>query len=396
MSDDAVSTRTWARRGLTAAAAAALMACSAAALAAERPASVPAETEVSDVAKMPSPGPHWVYLLEPFGGNEARIVDADAGKILGGVSAASLSNIAVGPGQSKIYVAESIWTKGNRGERQDMVSVYDGTSLDLTQEIPIPGRVFMGVRNQNFALNTAGDRGYVYNMDPSSSVIVVDLAGGKVEQTVETPGCALVFPFGAAGFSSLCGDGSLATVTLAASGPTLTRTKPFFDAENDPVFENSPTDKATGKTLFVTYTGLVHAATLGATPVIEKPWSIQEAAGFAAPGTSDRELAWRPGGDQPLTVQRATGRLYVLMHAGGHWSHKEAGTEVWVLDLAKHSLIKRMKLDAPLDNILITQDDKPVLYGVDKESTLHVLNPETGETIRTVKRVGGLALDPAA
>ena len=30
------------------------------------------------------------------------------------------------------------------------------------------------------------------------------------------------------------------------------------------MFENSPTDKATGKTVFVTYTGLVHAATLGA------------------------------------------------------------------------------------------------------------------------------------
>lgn len=355
----------------------------------------PLEAEVSDVAVLPAPAAHRILLLDLFGGGEARLVDGDSGKILGGVSAASLSNIGVGPGQRQIFVAESIWTKGNRGDRQDMVSIYDGKTLNLAAEIALPGRVFMGTRDQNFAVTPSGERGYVYNMDPSSSVIVVDLAARKVTGTVEEPGCALVFTFGEAGFSSLCGDGSLATVTLAAAGPTLTRTKPFFNAELDPVFENSPTDRASGRTLFVTYTGLVHEVQLGPTPKFEKPWSIEAAAGFAPPTTDDRELAWRPGGYQPLTLHRATNRLFVLMHAGGHWSHKEPGEEVWILDVATHALIKRYKLEKPLSNILISQDANPVLFGVDKTGVLYTFKPDSGEVIKTVKGVGGLLYDPA-
>jgi methylamine dehydrogenase heavy chain len=356
----------------------------------------PLEAETSDVALLPDPAPHRVMLLDVFGGGEARILDGDSGKILGGVSAASLSNLAVAPGQKQIYVAESIWTKGNRGDRQDMVSVYDGKTLNLTGEIAIPGRVFMGPRMQNFALSAGAGRGYVYNMTPGSSVVVVDLKAAKVERTVELPGCALVFPFGDDGFASLCGDGSLATVTLGAGGPALTRSKPFFDAEADPVFENSPTDRASGLTLFVTYTGRVHPVRLGATPAFEAAWSLLEAAGFPAPSTSDRELAWRPGGEQALTYHRASGRLYVLMHPGGHWTHKDAGTEVWCFDVAKHALLKRYKLDKPLDAITVTQDAEPVLFGVDKENVLYVLKPDSGEVVKTVKRVGGMIYDPAA
>lgn len=356
----------------------------------------PLPGEESDVAVLPAPSPHWVMLLDAFGGGEARLVDGDSGKLLGGVSAAALSNISASPGQAKIFVAESIWTKGNRGQRQDMVTVYDGKTLNLDAEIAIPGRVFMGVRDQNFAVTPSGQRGYVYNMDPSSSVIVVDLAGRKVASTVDTPGCALVFPFGETGFSSLCGDGTLATVSLAGATPALTRSKAFFNAEEDPVFENSPTNPGTGQTLFVTYTGLVHGVKLGATPVFEKPWSLQVAAGFTAPTTSDRELAWRPGGGQPLTIHRATNRLFVLMHAGGHWSHKEAGEEVWIFDLAKQSLIKRYKLDKPVNNILVTQDADPVLFATDRGGMLYSLKPDSGEVIKTVKGVGGLLYDPAA
>lgn len=337
-----------------------------------------------------------MLLLDAFGGGEARLLDGDSGKLLGGVSAASLSNISVGPGQRQIFVAESIWTKGNRGDRQDMVTVYDGRTLNLTAEIPLPGRVFMGSRSQNFAITPSGQRGYVYNMDPSSSVVVVDLAARKTSQTVDTPGCALVFPFGEAGFSSLCGDGTLATVILGPGAPALTRTKPFFDAERDPVFENSPTDAATGRTIFVTYTGLVHDVRLGATPQFAKPWSIQAAAGFAPPSPDDRELAWRPGGNQALTLHRATNRLFVLMHPGGHWSHKEPGQEVWILDLAKQTLIKRYKLEKPVSNILITQDANPLLFGVDKTGALYTFKPDSGEVVKTVKGVGGLLYDPAA
>jgi methylamine dehydrogenase heavy chain len=77
----------------------------------------PLSAEVSDVAVLPDPVAHRILLLDAFDGGDARLLDGDSGKILGGVSAASLSNIGVGPGQGQIFVAESIWTKGNRGDR---------------------------------------------------------------------------------------------------------------------------------------------------------------------------------------------------------------------------------------------------------------------------------------
>lgn len=359
------------------------------------PVGTPADAEPADVAVLPPTNPRRVFLLDSFGGQEARVLDGESGKLLGGVSAAPLSNIAFSPDQSRVYVAESIWTKGNRGDRQDMVSVYDGASLELLEEIPIPGRVYMGSRKQNFAVSGDGATGYVYNMDPSSSVIVVDLAARKVAQTVETPGCAMVFPFGAKGFSAVCGNGALATVTLEGATPKLTMGKSFFDAENDPVFENSPTDAATGKALFITYTGQVWPAQLAATPVFEKPWSLQAAAGFAAPKADDRELAWRPGGNQPATIHKATNRLYILMHAGGHWTHKKAGDEVWIYDLGQRKLIKRFKLEEKLDSISVSQDADPVLFGSTRGGLFTVLNATTGEVVRTVKGVGGLVFDPA-
>ena len=41
-------------------------------------------------------------------------------------------------------------------------------------------------------------------------------------------------------------------------------TKPFFDANKDPIYEDSFVDRATGKALFLSYTGLVYPATLSA------------------------------------------------------------------------------------------------------------------------------------
>jgi methylamine dehydrogenase heavy chain len=239
-----------------------------------------------------------------------------------------------------------------------------------------------------FSLNSNGDRAYIYNMQPSSSVVVVDLDKRAVLRTVETPGCALTFPWGSAGFSSLCGDGSLATISTAGSKPTLVKSTSFFDAEHDPVFEASPTDAKTGQTLFVTYSGIVHPVQLGPQPVFGPVWSLQQAAELPTASLEDGALAWRPGGYTPMALHRATGRLYVLMHPGEHWTQKKSGTELWIVDIHTRKVIRRAALETAAGAVRVSQDDHPLLYLMDEKPGLSIRDADTLQELRRVDEDG--------
>jgi methylamine dehydrogenase heavy chain len=317
------------------------------------------------------------------------------------ISAGYISNLAIAPDQSRYYVSETYWTKGTRGTREDMVTVYDGKSLDVVGEITLPNRALAG-KNTNFDISATGAKAYVYLMQPASSVVWLDLKKMAVGGSVEVPGCALVYPFGDDGFASLCGDGSLASVTIPASGPPkVSHSKPFFDANKDPIYENSIVDSRTGRAIFLSYTGLIYDAKLGAEPVVQKPWSIQQAAGLPSAGTGGTELAWRPGGRQLMALHKKTGKLFVIMHMGNYWTHKQGGTEIWALDVNKHSLIARFPLwPVPTSgkgndrvpyysSLAVTQDDKPVLILLSPEGGDQILDPNTGEMIRKIESAGG-------
>jgi methylamine dehydrogenase heavy chain len=368
----------------------------------------PLQAEVSDVATLKSPGPvHRFITNGGFGSSSFTFFDADSGKMEANISAGYISNLAIAPDQSRYYVSETYWTKGTRGAREDMVTVYDGKTLDVVGEITLPNRALAG-KNTNFDISASGSKAYVYSMQPASSVFWLDLKKVALGGTVEIPGCALVYPFGDDGFSSLCGDGSLATVMIPASGtPKVTHSKPFFDANKDPIYENSIVDSRTGRAIFMSYTGLIYDAKLGAEPVVQKPWSIQQAAGLPAAGTSGTELAWRPGGRQLMALHKKTGKLFVIMHMGNYWTHKQGGTEIWVLDINKHSLISRFPLwPVPTSgkgndrvpyysSLAITQDEKPVLILLSPEGGDQILDPTTGEMIRKIESAGGgAALTP--
>jgi methylamine dehydrogenase heavy chain len=345
--------------------------------------------EVSDVAVLPPPTPHRVWLLELYSG-QMQIVDGDTGDLLSSMYSASLSNFASPPGQRTIDVAESVWSKGNRGTRQDMISVYDGSTLKLLTEIPLPGRMYQAPVTHNFSISTDGKLAYVYNMQPASSVIVVDLERRRVLKSVDIPGCSLAYPWGPAGFSSLCGNGSLATVTWNGHDGTISRGEPFFDAEHDPVLEESPSDARSGRTFFVTYSGVIHPAHLGSSPTIDPPWSLQEAAGLGAASIADGALAWRPGGRLPLALHQASGRMFVLMHAGEHWTHKKPGTELWVVDVNNHRVLRRMTLDLPVSAVAVSQDEKPLIYLIDSKLDLSIRDGNTLEELRKVEDVRGV------
>ncbi len=357
-------------------------------------------TEVSDVATLAPNTPHRIFT-GGFRQQAFVIFDADSGRMEGSIPAGYVSNLALAPDNSQFFVSETYWTHGARGKREDMVSIYDARTLNLIKEVPLPGRALVS-KKQNFDVSSSGSRAYVYIMMPVASVVWVDLKKQQVGGTVEIPGCALVFPWGEQGFSSLCGDGSLASVVIPASGPAkITHTKPFFDAANDPLFDSGFVDRATGKAIFLSYTGLVYEARLGADTTVSAPWSIQKAAGYAPAGTGVQELAWRPGGSQLAAYHKASGKLFVLMHPGNYWTHKHGGTEVWVLDTRTHALVSRFPLravptsglgDDPVPyymNIGVSQDAKPLLYLLNEEGNDVVLDALTGEQLRKIEFAGG-------
>lgn len=363
-------------------------------------AAAPVTTEVSDVATL-APNPPHRFFTGGFRQQAFTIFDGDNGKMEGNIPSGYIPNLAIAPDNSQFYVAETYWSHGARGKREDLVSIYDAKTLNLVKEITLPGRALV-LKKQNFDISAQGSRAYVYIMMPVSSVVWVDLKKQQIGGTVEIPGCALVFPWGEQGFASLCGDGSLASVVVPASGPAkITHTKPFFDAGNDPIFDNGFVDRATAKAIFVSYTGLVYEAKLSADTTVNPPWSIQKAAGYAAAGTGVQELAWRPGGSEMAAYHKASGKLFVLMHPGNYWTHKHGGTEVWVLDTKTHALVSRFPLRAVpssglgddavpfYTNIGVSQDAKPLLYLLNTDGNDVVLDAATGEQLRKIEFAGG-------
>ncbi|PTQ11821.1 methylamine dehydrogenase [Sphingomonas oleivorans] len=357
--------------------------------------SVVPQIEESDVATLPPLSPHMLLLTGDGSIKGTRIIDGDSGKILGTIHTQDLTNVRIAPDGAFFYVAETIWTRGNRGVRQDLLTIYDARTLKIVDEIDLPGRLLVGNRRQTFEISADGRHAFIYNMDPASSVIVVDLARRKVARTIEIPGCALVFAGAAATISSLCGDGTLSTIGIdARQSQDLTPAQPFFSAEDDPIFDNSIADPKSGKAIFLSYSGLVYTATLAPGQGVDAPWSLQQAAGMSPASTRPLEVSWLPGGRQLIAYHRATGTLYVLMHMGEFWSHKEDGKEIWVVDVANRKVLRRHRLAEPVSHIQVSQDDAPLLF-LNIENKLVIVDAKTFEEKKSLDNVGnGMMMVP--
>ncbi|MFM2371758.1 MAG: hypothetical protein RIS85_1480 [Pseudomonadota bacterium] len=356
---------------------------------AAEPAPVVAEAEEHDVAGMEPPKPAWFYVRGGWGTNGSSIFDAGTGKMVGMVATSRDSDMAIDPAGKVYYVAETIWSKGNRGTRQDLIAVYDARTLKLTGEIATPGRLVIGGLKTNFVLSDDGKTGYDYNFDPASSVNVIDMTKRKFVRAIELPGCASLIPNPGVGFSALCADGTLATVAAVAGKDVITRTEPFFDAAADPIFSNFAYDRKTKQAVFLSYTGQVRVADIGAKPVVGAAFSIQQAAGLRAGDTTPLDIAWYPGGMQVSALHRPSGVLWVLMHKGEYWSHKEGAEEIWGLDLAKKKVIRRIPVKEAPNNIEITQDDAAMIMVTDRKNGAQIIDSKTGEVKHAIENAGG-------
>jgi methylamine dehydrogenase heavy chain len=350
------------------------------------------QAEVPSVTTLDPVQPHWVFVNRGNGQDGTRIFDGDTGKMKGMVNMYGQDSFAFDPLGKNFYVAQTIWSKLDRGTRQDMLLAYDVKSLKLVSEITIPGRMLIGNRTHNLVITADGKKALIYNMQPSSSVNVVDLDKKAFDSKIELPGCATMLTDRLNGFSALCSNGTMATVAMGEGKPVITRSAPFFSATEDPIFDTSILDAKTGKATLLSYSGLITPVTLGPAPKIGASWSLQQAA-FMRKGTyTAMDVNWMPGGRQPIAVHHASGRIYVLMHMGEYWSEYEPAQEIWVLDGNTHKLIGRHalgELKDKLSNIAVSQDGDAQIYASDGSGNTYVLDNQTFEKKQKIENSGG-------
>lgn len=344
-------------------------------------------TEEWTTVTLPEAHPHWIWVLDVAFDNlvasRINIYDGDNGRFLGVVHSGFVPNFLISPDKNELYVDETYWSRGTQGDRVDVISIYDAKTLLRTGEVILPqGRALLVSKLPAAQLSPDGRFLLSFNMNPATSVSLVDLRERRYVGEIEAPGCSFVYPTGERSFSMLCPDGSFADVRWDESGRAeIASNDPFFDAETDPVFEHAAIDLSGQKGFFVSFEGMLYEIAFenGRTRVADS-WSL----------TTEEEKAdgWRPGGWQLISWHPGLGRLFVLMHRGPRWSHKFPGEEVWVIDPARNTITDRFALDEASISLLVTADRDPLLAALTDTGVLGIYDPRTGEHLRSIEGVG--------
>lgn len=304
-------------------------------------ADLPVET-TGEVVRLPEPpGAHWAFSADAVL-RRTTLVDLESGRTLGmldggwGVTAGLFPKT-----RREIYLPETHYSRGSRGKRSDVVTIYDAGTLAPVGEVEIPpARAFNTLIAANAALSDDDRFVAVFNYTPATSLSIVDMETRAFVGEIAIPGCSLAYAAGPRRFASLCADGALLVVELDASGRESgrERSQPFFDPVKDPVTEKAVRQGDTW--FFVSFEGLVHPVDVsGAKPAFGERWSLLDSA--------DRKEGWRIGGQQHLALHAATGRLYSLMHQGPPDTHKQAGTQLWIYDVASRRRLQKLELRGP-------------------------------------------------
>jgi len=336
---------------------------------------------------LPPPSKHWVwvndFVFPHMADGMAYLVDGDSGRYLGTLSTGyGFAHVLLSRDGKIVYSPETYFSRGTRGTRTDVVTVYDARTLKVLREIPIPPKRSSNLPMIADAALTDDDRFlFVYNFNPAQSVTVVDTKTSQFAGEVQIAGCALVYPTGPRSFFSVCGDGALLMAVLDDKGRSRThRTEPLFPVGSDPVTEKPV--RAGNTWYFVSFDGMIYPVSVTrAHAVVGKTWRL----------TSDeeRQAGWRPGGLQQLTMDVSRGRLYAIMHQGDLSTHKDGGKEVWVYDVATGQRTQRISLNNPASSILMTSDAQPLLFSIAGDSsTLDVYDGISGRLLRSVDHIG--------
>ena len=346
------------------------------------PTPLPAET-IPKVETLPAHYPTgWSFLNYAGDRIELRNVGSDSREVKGQLQAHDSATLLVSDKRPEIYVADTVWSRGVRGTRTDFITIYDSQTFNPVGEIVLPGakRALITAMEGLLAFTDDQSMALVFNFTPASSVTVVDLVKRQPLGVIEIPGCSLVYPSGARGFSTLCSSGTLLTVKLDANGAAAGRSesKAFNPLDTDPLFTGSAT--MGGVRYFPSLRGRVQPIDMKGEDVRVLPdWPLVSAGEAAA--------HWRPSGWQ-LIASDEQKLLYVLMQADAHeGTHKDPANEVWVYNAATKTRVKRLRLVRPGSSIALTHGAEPLLL-VQAGERLDVYDPHEGSLVRSLDLPG--------
>jgi len=346
------------------------------------PKPLPAET-IPKVETLPAHYPTtWSFLNYSGDRIELRNVGSDSREVKGQLQAHDSATLLVSDKRPEIYVADTVWSRGSRGVRTDFITIYDKQTLNAVGEIVLPGtkRALITAMEGLVAFTDDQRMALIFNFTPASSVTVVDLVNRKPLGEIEIPGCSLVYPTGARGFSTLCSSGTLLSIKLDANGAVAGRseTKAFNPLDTDPLFTGSAT--LGGVRYFPSLKGRVQPIDMQGDDVKVLPdWPLVSGADAAA--------HWRPSGWQ-LIASDEQKLLYVLMQADAHeGTHKDPADEVWVFNPATKTRVKRMRLVRPGSSISLSHGPEPLML-VQAGERLDVYEPQGGSLVRSLELPG--------
>jgi methylamine dehydrogenase heavy chain len=330
---------------------------------------------------------HWVwvndFVFPHMADGMAYLVDGDSGRYLGTLSTGyGFAHLLLSRDGKLIYSPETYFSRGTRGTRTDVVTLYDPGTLRVVGEIAVPPKRSSNLPMIANTVMTDDDRFLlIYNFNPAQSVTVVDTKLRKFVREIETPGCALVYPTGPRSFFSVCGDGSLSLVELDESGGAhQKRTPPLLNLRDDPV-----TEKAVriGRIwYFVSFAGRIY-------PLEVDPQQAVLGSTWWLTSEAERKAGWRPGGIQQLAVNSEKSRLYAIMHRGGVETHKDPGKDVWVFDLPNRRRVQEFVLKSLATSIQLSSDAQPLLYSIFINGTdLDIYDAASGKLLRSVDHIG--------
>lgn len=350
-------------------------------------------TESITTGKLPPPNPYRIYLHDVAIGHivdgRLHVIDGEKLRYEGVIATGLAGQAALSADRKEIFVATTYYSRLSHGVRTDVVDVHDAQTLALTGEIEIPPRHAQSLHYKGTIRPSADGRWlFVQYATPATSVGIIDLKTRKAVNEVATPGCWSILPAASVGgrFSTVCGDGTLLTVSLDEAGQVRTqkRSARFFDPDKDPIFIHGEQDGDTYR--FVSFHGEIHTAHVGGeVAAYDAPWSVL--------GAADRKQGWRPGGYQVFAQHNASGRLYVGMHdKGKEGSHKTPAREIWTVDLASKKRIARSPGNDAIA-LAVSQGERPRLFAYDGvKAAIAVF--DASRTLALSKRMEGVGETP--
>ncbi|MEM9623815.1 MAG: amine dehydrogenase large subunit [Pseudomonadota bacterium] len=320
--------------------------------------------EFATVESLPDQGgQHWFWMYgfrAPNMGDSRAFLMDERGRHLGQLNTGFWAKTVINsPQRGNIITLETYFSRGTRGERTDVVVLYDARTLAPVREVVIPPKRLNAVKTRHLAVLSEDEKFLlVVNYTPAQSVTIVDLEASAVVEEVETPGCSVLYSAGPRDYYAICANGSFLQLKIDDSGRVIARRRSdsLFDAVED--FLTISGSRIGDTWYFVSRDNNIYGITMAGDNIsLKGMWPLVTDA--------EREAGWMIAGMEHTTAHEASGRLYVLVQQGERDDFEKPGSSVWVFDTATMEKQQEIDMQEMTMSIAVSQDEKPRLYTLD-------------------------------